>query len=82
MLDKQLEQYYSNFFDLFRSKGWKQLTEELTVNIQNINTLDSVKDSEDLYHRKGQLLVLYNLVNLSNTVEQAYEDLKEQSEDV
>ena len=28
-LDKETEEYYSKYFDLFRTDGWKQLIEEL-----------------------------------------------------
>jgi len=80
-VDKELETYYNNFFDLFRNEGWKQLCTELVNNIEIINNVNLTKDEQDLFFRKGQLTVLSNLVNLEETINNNYKEIIETNED-
>jgi len=79
-IDKEVEEYYNKYFDLFTTDGWKQLIEELRQNALAINSVEATKDSDDLYIRKGQLNVLAYLLNLESTVNNNFEEL--QKEDV
>ena len=79
-IDKEVEEYYNRYFDLFTTDGWKQLIEELRQNALAINSVEATKDSDDLYMRKGQLNVLAYLLNLESTVNNNFEEL--QKEDV
>lgn len=78
-MDKELEIYYNNFFELFRSKGWKQLMEEIDTNIDSINNIEITKDLEDLYFRKGQLAVFSNLINLEQVMTAAQEQAESEA---
>jgi len=80
-VDKELETYYNNFFDLFRNEGWKQLHTELVNNINVINNVNLTKDEQDLFFRKGQLAVIANFVNLEETINSAYREIIESNED-
>ena len=80
-MDKQLEQYFNNYFDLFGTDGWKQLMEELNNNALGVNNLQATKDSEDMYFRKGQLNVLASILNLQNTIEASHREASEAPED-
>lgn len=80
-MDKQLEQYFNNYFDLFGTDGWKQLMEELNNNALGVNNLQATKDSEDMYFRKGQLNVLASIINLQNTIEASHKEASEAPED-
>jgi len=82
-MNKELEKYYNNFFEMFRTEGWKQLLEELTNNIEQTDNLETVKDEQDLFFRKGQLSVFKSFVNLELVITTAQEqaELEEQSED-
>ena len=79
-IDKEVEEYYNKYFDLFATDGWKQLIEELRQNALAINSVEATKDSDDLYIRKGQLNVLAYLLNFESTVNNNFEEL--QKEDV
>ena len=79
-IDKETEDYYNRYFDLFIADGWKQLIEELRQNALAINSVEATKDSNDLYIRKGQLNILAYLLNLESTVNNNFEEL--QKEDV
>ena len=76
-MEPELEKYFNVYFDLFNTEGWKQLTEEFRNNGNVINSVESTKDVDDMYFRKGQLNVIAHLVNLEASVEQAHTEAKE-----
>jgi len=81
-MNKELEKYYNNFFEMFRTEGWKQLLEELTNNIEQTDNLETVKDEQDLFFRKGQLAVFKSFVNLELVITTAQEQAEsEDNED-
>jgi len=73
--NKELEKYYENMLQMFRTEGWKTFTEDLLTNAQGINSVEATKDDKDLYFRKGQLYVLTTLLNLEEQVRDAYDNL-------
>ncbi len=81
-MNKETESYYNKYFDLFRTDGWKQLIEELTQNALVINSVEAVKDKDDLYVRKGQLNVLAYVLNLEATINNNFEELQKSDEDI
>ena len=81
-LDKETEEYYSKYFDLFRTEGWEQLIEELKQNAMMINSVENTKDSEDLFIRKGQLKVLAYLLNFENNMETSFAELDKENEGI
>lgn len=81
-MDKETEEYYSKYFDLFHNDGWKQLVEELRQNAMLINSVENTKDEEDLFVRKGQLKVLAYLLNFQSNMETSFEELEKENEDI
>ena len=81
-LDKETEEYYSKYFDLFRTEGWEQLMEELKQYAMMINSVENTKDSEDLFIRKGQLKVLAYLLNFENNMETSFAELEKENEGI
>ena len=79
-MEKETEQYYNTYFDLFPTDGWKQLIEELRQNAFAINSVEATKDKNDLYFRKGQLNVLAHLLNLEATMNNNFEELQKEDE--
>jgi len=73
-VDQETQVYYDNYFSLFMTDGWKQLTSEFTNNANNINSIESTKDANDMYFRKGQLNVLAHLINMETIVSTNYEE--------
>ena len=76
----ELEKYYRSFEEMFRSDGWKNLTEDLRGSALNVNSVEACKDDKDLYFRKGQLVVMANMLNLEAQIETAKEQQDEQDE--
>jgi len=77
MTDVELEKYYRSFEEMFRSDGWKNLLEDIKGSADNVNSVEACKDDKDLYFRKGQLVVMANMLNLEAQIETA----KEQQQD-
>lgn len=73
-MDKELEEYFNNYFELFRSSGWKQLIDDLNENKVVIDSIESAKDEQDLYFRKGQLNVIGTILNLETSINNGYEE--------
>lgn len=74
-MDRDTEQYYLNYFDLFNTEGWKQLMVELQQNATAINNIELLKDEADMFYRKGQLNMLANLLNFKDTITNSYEEI-------
>jgi len=80
-MDRDDEQYYNNYFDLFRNDGWKQLVEELTDTAANINNVAVIKDAQDLFFRQGQLDILWMLLKFEDSINNSYDDLVEANDE-
>jgi hypothetical protein len=69
----ETEKYFRDLNDMFRSEGWKILTKDLEQSILGVNSIENTKDEQDLYFRKGQLVVMNNILNLETQVAHAQE---------
>jgi hypothetical protein len=67
-MDRELETYFNNYNQLFNHDGFKQLVEELQQNAKQLTDIQTVKDSEELFYRKGQVAALATVINLESTV--------------
>ena len=80
MSDRELEKYYRSFEEMFRSDGWKNLMEDIKGSADNVNSVEACKDDKDLYFRKGQLVVMANMLNLESQIETAKQQAQEQDD--
>ena len=74
-MDKETQNYFDNYFDLFASQGWKQFIADMEDNRTLISDLLTVKDADDLFYRKGQLDTLNRIVNFQLAIENAFEEV-------
>lgn len=82
-MDKELETYFRNYSDMFRTEGFKQLIGELNANAAQLADIQTVKDTEELHYRKGQVAALATVINLEQTVTTNREQLEaEDAEEV
>jgi hypothetical protein len=75
----ELETYFNNFNQLFNNEGFKQLLEEISVTTKQLSDVQTVKDVEELFFRKGQLAAFATILNLEATI-QATRDQAEAEE--
>ena len=79
----ELETYFDNYNQLFNHQGFKQLIIELTNNATQLSNIETVKDVDELFYRKGQVAALATVINLENTITAAREQAEaEELEDI
>lgn len=79
-MNKELQEYYEALFDLFGSKGWKVLTDQLETNKSAINSIRDITDAKTLHFKQGQLDVIDIILTLPALTEQSYQSAQEQPE--
>ena len=80
-MTKELEVYFANYFEMFRSEGWKQLLTDLNQNVAQRNSVEQTTDNENLHFRKGQLAILATLFNLETQINNAEKEAKEEPQE-
>ncbi len=80
-MNTELETYFDNYADLFNSEGFKQLVSELSNNATQLADIQTVKDQEDLYFRKGQVAAFATVINLQATIEAARDQAEAELEE-
>jgi hypothetical protein len=81
MTDVELEKYYRSFEEMFRTDGWKNLVQDLKGSAEQVNSVEACKDDKDLNFRKGQLVVMANMLNLESQIETAKQQQEDDSEE-
>ena len=71
-MDKELQDYYDNYFSLFQHAGWKQLIEELEETADSINIL-TLENARDLHLVQGKLHMLNQILNWQDSVTNAHD---------
>lgn len=82
MTDQELELYYRQMNDLFRTEGWQTFITDLRENVENIDSIEGAKDNNDLYFRKGQLNIIGAILNLEETTRFGQEESQRSLNDV
>jgi hypothetical protein len=77
----ELETYFDNYAVLFNSEGFKQLVNELSNNATQLADIQTVKDQEDLFFRKGQVAAFATVINLQATIEAARDQAEAELEE-
>jgi hypothetical protein len=82
-MNSELETYFDNFNQLFNNKGFKQLLEEISATTKQLSDVQTVKDVEELFFRKGQLAAFATIINLEDTIKVTREQAEaEEQEDI
>ena len=82
MTDGEREKYYRSLEEMVRTDGWKNLLEDIKGSADSVNSVEACKDDKDLYFRKGQLVVMANMLNLESQIETAKREFDEADEDL
>ena len=80
-MNNELETYFNNYFELFNHEGFKQLLQELSTNATQLADIQTVKDVEDLFFRKGQVAAFATVINLQSTIEASRDQAIAEEED-
>ena len=76
-MDKDLQEYYENRFEMMSTKGWKDLMEDVDKMSITYNNLFEASTLEDLYFKRGQIDILLWLLSLKEASETAWEELQD-----
>ena len=79
-MDKELQSYYEETFDMMSTLGWKYLVEDLKELEKNLVNVRTVKDEHSLNYRLGQLDILDLILNRKKTCEEIYEQLQQEAQ--
>jgi hypothetical protein len=74
-LDKELQEYYEERFNMMGTKGYTDLLADVETMIEERNNLMATQSLEELHFRKGQLDVLHWLRTLKKLSEESWEQL-------
>jgi len=77
----ELEAYFNNYSQLFNHEGFKQLVEELSNNAKQLADIQTVKDQEELFFRKGQVSAFATVINLETTIMATREQAEAESQE-
>ena len=77
----ELETYFDNYNELFNHEGFKQLLEEISATTTTLSDIQSIKDNEELFFRKGQVAAFATIVNLQATIEATREQAEAEEEE-
>ena len=72
-MDKELQDYYENYFSLFNHPGWQQLMEDLEETADSFDLM-RIKDAKELHFAQGQLQILNTLLNWKDSITNAYDN--------
>ena len=75
-MDKDLQDYYEERFNMMATQGWIDLIEDIEKMMDVYKDINSVSDIESLYYKKGQLDILNWIATLKGTSEKAWEELQ------
>ena len=77
-MDKKLQHYYEETFNMMSTEGWKYLIEDLKELEANLDNVRTVKDEQSLNYRLGQLDILDLILHRKKTCEEIYEQLQQE----
>jgi hypothetical protein len=75
-VDKELQEYYENRFNMMATQGWVDLIEDIQDMFDSYNQINTADSLEELYKRKGQIDILQWVLTLKQVSEQSYEELQ------
>ncbi len=75
-MDKELDKYYSDRFDMMASQGWKDLLVDVEEMIKSTSDISAIYDADTLNFNKGQLKILWYIKSLKEITDMTYEEAK------
>lgn len=73
----EMEAYFDKYNELFNRDGYAQFKEEIEGIIDDLSELSTIKDSDELFFRKGQIDAFRRILNFQDTVAMAREQAEE-----
>ena len=75
-----LQQEYNNYFEMFRTAGWKQFIEDMQEALEGY-AIEDIKDGEHLALVKGEMRMLKQVLQFQWAIEMNFELLEDEDDD-
>jgi hypothetical protein len=76
-MNRELQDYYENRFEMMSTQGWQDLLEDLELMITSTDTIGGIETTEQLHFRKGELSIMNWIKTLRESSTEVYEQLQE-----
>ncbi len=80
-MERELQQYYENQFELFSLPGWKDFVGQVQDMYDTYNEVTTIGSAEQLFFIKGQLDILQWLLKWEQSVLETYKTIQESTND-
>jgi len=67
------EQFLKDRLDLFETEGWKDLVADMKITEEGVVDIRNLESEKDLWHAKGKLEILRQLLSLEDATKLAVE---------
>lgn len=65
--------YYQPLFDMFQTRGWHVLLQDMEEAVEDLNRIDNVKTVEELHHLRGMVTAYRRMLVYQESIERQYE---------
>lgn len=79
-MDQYLKTQYDNYFEMFRTEGWKQFVEDMTDVFQGYR-IEDIKDDIDLAKVQGERKILNTILAFEDSIRTTYDTFAEEDSD-
>ena len=76
-MDKELEQYYESYLDLFMTDGWKNFVEDFQLAAHELSNIRRVSTLEEMKFIQGKLEVIDNILNFETNIKNTFESYQD-----
>jgi hypothetical protein len=80
-MNRELQEYYENRFEMMATKGWQDLLEDLELMISTTDTVRGIDTEQQLHFRKGEMSIMNWIKTLRESSTEVYEQLQEETSD-
>jgi hypothetical protein len=80
-MNRELQEYYENRFEMMATKGWNDLLEDLELMISTTDTVRGIDTEQQLHFRKGEMSIMNWIKTLRESSTEVYEQLQEETSD-
>lgn len=81
-MNKEIQDYYEAYFDMFASKGWRQFIEDMENSFKNLHetALDEGNLRETFEDMRGQAKIMRRIIGFEALIELGFNQIKEESD--
>lgn len=78
-MNKELQEYYDARFEMFASKGWKDLIIDVEAMRTSTNTVSGIDDLRKLGVRQGEISIMDWLISLERLSTEVYKEIVDEN---